>query len=127
MADNIHRPLHYHGEHIASNFFEGWYFKFVKLNETANDPSVSMAVIPGIYRPNPDSLDKQGAHAFVVVVGMPGTTRAAYYRFPRKTLSILEDNAPSKMAISGSRLGTASLRMTKCFWTCLLQTLNMSQ
>ncbi|KAF9947929.1 hypothetical protein BGZ72_010147 [Mortierella alpina] len=79
---NIHRPLHYHGEHIVSNFFEGWYFKFVKLNDTARDSSVSMAVIPGIYRPRPGSLDKQGAHAFVVIAGLPGTTRAAYYRFP---------------------------------------------
>ncbi|KAF9945748.1 hypothetical protein BGZ70_003639 [Mortierella alpina] len=93
---NIHRPLHYHGEHIASNFFEGWYFKFVKLNGTASDPSVSMAVIPGIYRPNPDSLDKQGAHAFVVVVGMPGTTRAAYYRFPPQDFVDLGGQGPEQ-------------------------------
>ncbi|KAF9272709.1 hypothetical protein BGZ68_002152 [Mortierella alpina] len=79
---NIHRPLHYHGEHIVSNFFEGWYFKFVKLNETASASSISMAVIPGIYRPKPGSLNEQGAHAFVVIAGLPGTTRAAYYRFP---------------------------------------------
>ncbi|KAF9561040.1 hypothetical protein EC968_005924 [Mortierella alpina] len=79
---NIRRPLHYHGEHIVSNFFEGWYFKFVKLNETASDPAVSMAVIPGIYRPNPSRLDQQGAYAFVWVIGLPGATQAAHYRFP---------------------------------------------
>ncbi|KAF9927787.1 hypothetical protein BGZ67_007322 [Mortierella alpina] len=93
---NIYRPLHYHGEHIVSNFFEGWYFKFVKLNETASDSSISMAVIPGIYRPKPGSLDEQGAHAFVVVVGLPGTTRAAHYRFPTEDFADLGVQGPAQ-------------------------------
>ncbi|KAF8928651.1 hypothetical protein EDD21DRAFT_414909 [Dissophora ornata] len=78
---NIDTPILYHGQHITSNFFEGWYFKFVKLGGPENDLPQGMAIIPGIYRPPPKTADQGGAHAFVMVLGLPGPERSAYYRF----------------------------------------------
>ncbi|KAG0048201.1 hypothetical protein BGZ83_006805 [Gryganskiella cystojenkinii] len=92
---NIHRPLQYHGQDIHSNFFEGWYFKIVKPGLTSDDPTHGIALIPGIYRPPPpppplthtqfsnedDKVDDR-AHAFVIVLGLPGKEKSAYYRFP---------------------------------------------
>ncbi|KAG0290815.1 hypothetical protein BGZ98_003279 [Dissophora globulifera] len=80
---NLRTPIQYHGEHITSNFFEGWYFKFVKLNDNDNGQALGMALIPGIYLPPPDA-DQNRAHAFVIVLGLPGREHSAYYRFPTK-------------------------------------------
>ncbi|KAF9086456.1 hypothetical protein BGX29_001386 [Mortierella sp. GBA35] len=77
---NLHQPIQYHGKDIASDFFEGWYFKLVKPGNTKDDPIQSMAIIPGIHRPSPDNQDEE--HAFVLVVGLPGPEHAAYFRFP---------------------------------------------
>ncbi|KAK3845014.1 MAG: hypothetical protein J3R72DRAFT_436734 [Linnemannia gamsii] len=77
---NLHQPIQYHGKDISSDFFEGWYFKMVKLGNTKDEPIQSIAVIPGIYRPSLDNKEEE--HAFVIVVGIPGIEPAAYFRFP---------------------------------------------
>ncbi|KAF9919808.1 hypothetical protein FBU30_010520 [Linnemannia zychae] len=87
---NLHYPIQYHGSNITSNFFEGWYFKVVKLGESENQPIQSIAVIPGIYRSSPSN--KEDEHAFVLVVGIPGPEPTAYYRFPVNSFIDLRGN-----------------------------------
>ncbi|CAG8525645.1 2422_t:CDS:1 [Paraglomus brasilianum] len=43
----LYYPAQYHGNHISSDYFEGWYFKLVSEDKTA-----SLAVIPGIFKGN---------------------------------------------------------------------------
>jgi len=92
---NLHQPIQYHGQDITADFFEGWYYKMVKLADSPTDPPIqSMAIIPGIYRPGPDNQDKE--HAFVIVVGIPGPERAAYFRFPVNAFIDLLEEGNSK-------------------------------
>ena len=108
---NLHRPLQYHGQHIRSNFFEGWYFKIVKPGQTKDDLTIGMALIPGIYRPpssphsplrNPlqnggvDEDKDERAHAFVMVLGLPGPQKSAYYRFPIEEFVDLGSQEPGQ-------------------------------
>jgi hypothetical protein len=87
---NLHNPIQYHGAHISTDFFEGWYFKMVKQGKTKDDPIQSMAIIPGIHRPSPHNSDQE--HAFVLVVGIPGPEPAAYFRFPVSEFTDLREN-----------------------------------
>ncbi|KAF9184138.1 hypothetical protein BGZ51_003535 [Haplosporangium sp. Z 767] len=91
---NIRRPIHYHGQDVTTKFFEGWYIKMVKLNETVHEPARSLALIPGIYRTGPTVSDKHKEHAFVIVVGLPGPEHFAYYRFPTTDFVDLGSHAP---------------------------------
>ncbi|KAG0332482.1 hypothetical protein BG004_001252 [Podila humilis] len=80
---NVRRPLHFHGRHIANNFFEGWYFKF-----TNDKNDQTLAVIAGVHiQPMPNSLEHRSSnisHAFVMVLGLEGKETSAYFRFPRE-------------------------------------------
>jgi hypothetical protein len=68
----IWRPAIYHGHGKLSNFFEGWYFKFVD----AAGQHVQ-AVIPGVFL----GKDRSTSHAFVQVLdGLSG--RSTYHRYP---------------------------------------------
>ncbi|GJJ78719.1 tocopherol cyclase [Entomortierella parvispora] len=116
---NLHRPLQYHGQHIRSNFFEGWYFKIVKPGLTKDDPTIGMALIPGIYRPpsprsplsepsqngGVDKGEDSRAHAFVMILGLPGTQKSAYYRFPIKEFVDLGSQEPGQERAFRVRIG----------------------
>jgi len=62
----------YHGHGKSSNFFEGWYFKFVDA------PKQHLhAVIPGVFL----GKDRSASHAFVQVLdGLSG--QSTYHRYP---------------------------------------------
>ncbi|RUS35595.1 hypothetical protein BC938DRAFT_473120, partial [Jimgerdemannia flammicorona] len=74
-VENALHPEHYHGRHVGSSFFEGWYFKTV-------DPRThtSIVFIPGIFRARGDSDSRIADHAFIMVFAdaLPETL---YYRF----------------------------------------------
>ena len=62
----------YHGHGKSSNFFEGWYFKFVDAAEQHVH-----AVIPGVFL----GQDRSTSHAFVQVLdGLSG--HSTYHRYP---------------------------------------------
>jgi tocopherol cyclase len=62
----------YHGHGKSSNFFEGWYFKFVDAREQH-----VQAVIPGVFL----GKDRSASHAFVQVLdGLSG--QSTYHRYP---------------------------------------------
>jgi hypothetical protein len=66
----IWQPAMYHGHGRHSNFFEGWYFKFVDAAEEH-----VQAVIPGVFLGH----DRATSHAFVQVLdGLSG--RSTYHR-----------------------------------------------
>ena len=68
----IWQPAMYHGHGKASNFFEGWYFKFVDAAEQHVH-----AVIPGVFL----GKDRSTSHAFVQVLdGLSG--HSTYQRYP---------------------------------------------
>ncbi|KAF9998458.1 hypothetical protein BGZ80_004480 [Entomortierella chlamydospora] len=94
---NVNRPIQYHGHGINSNFFEGWYFKLVKDNGSPSLPQNlhAMAIIVGIYRPTSES-DQNGAHAFVIPLGLPGPEKVAYYRFSTDEFTDLASNVLSQ-------------------------------
>ncbi|KAI1305402.1 hypothetical protein EDD11_004993 [Mortierella claussenii] len=77
---NLNRSLQYHGQDITSDFFEGWYFKMVKEDEST-ERTHAMAIVVGIYRPPVEAIDHNRAHAFVIPLGLPGPEKFAYYRF----------------------------------------------
>ncbi|KAF9346336.1 hypothetical protein BGX26_002167 [Mortierella sp. AD094] len=54
-----------------------------------------MAVIVGIYRP-PSESNQNGAHAFVIPLGLPGPEKVAYYRFSTDEFIDLASNVPSE-------------------------------
>ncbi|WNJ17309.1 tocopherol cyclase family protein [Pontibacter sp. G13] len=68
---NLWHPLNYHGHHVHSQFFEGWYYKWIDPSE-----QYAFAVIPGISKgANGES------HAFIQV--MDGRNCVAHYHeFP---------------------------------------------
>ena len=69
---NTWRPDAYHGARKHSNFFEGWYFKFVDAGEQQR-----YAVIPGIFR----GVNDTDSHCFVQTLdGVTGKT--TYHRYP---------------------------------------------
>lgn len=74
--ENVFHPEHYHGRHVPSSFFEGWYFKSV-------DPltNTSLIFIPGIFRARgTDDTARVDDHAFIMVFG-DSFPEALYYRF----------------------------------------------
>lgn len=76
LIRGVRHPEAYHGRHISSGFFEGWYIKLV-----SRDLGQRWAVIPGIFRGISDN-DGSGVkdEAFVQVLdGLTG--RAWYHRF----------------------------------------------
>jgi tocopherol cyclase len=67
----IWRPAMYHGHGKNSNYFEGWYFKFVDAAEQHVH-----AVIPGVFL----GRDRSTSHAFVQVLdGLSG--HSTYHRY----------------------------------------------
>ncbi|KAG0347562.1 hypothetical protein BG005_012006 [Podila minutissima] len=101
----MHRPLHFHGEHIHNNFFEGWYYKF-----TNNESTHTMAVIAGVYHPphHPGHAAQQNhIHAFVMVLGLDAPSPSAYYRFPRKDFVDLGDRTPGHESAFKVRIGNS--------------------
>jgi tocopherol cyclase len=68
----VWQPALFHGHGKHSNFFEGWYFKFVDAPERHVH-----AVIPGVFL----GKDRSTSHAFVQVLdGLSG--RSTYHRYP---------------------------------------------
>ncbi|KAJ3306111.1 hypothetical protein HDV03_000345 [Kappamyces sp. JEL0829] len=75
-----HGPEKYHGHGVASNFFEGWYYKTVYPNAAG-----SLILIPGVFKPDPSIAvtdSRTEPHAFVMAFRHPNSLQCLYYSYP---------------------------------------------
>jgi len=72
MFKEILNPDLYHGKNKKRNFFEGWYFKFVDLQNKN-----VLAIIPGIFK----AEDSEHSHSFIQIL-IGNEVKYHYLKFP---------------------------------------------
>jgi tocopherol cyclase len=89
----------YHGHGKNSNFFEGWYFKFVDVTEQHVH-----AVIPGVFL----GRDRSTSHAFIQVLdGLSG--HSTYHRYPLDQFAASDQDFDLRVGPNQFRAGGISL------------------
>jgi tocopherol cyclase len=95
----IWRPAMYHGQGKRSNFFEGWYFKFVDAAEQHVH-----ALIPGVFL----GKDRSASHAFVQVLdGLSG--HSTYHRYLLDQLAVPDREFDLRVGPNHFRLDSISI------------------